>query len=109
MKIAEIITTDGEVITDENLKEKKIVFELLSQLEYNAVKEFFIKKTIILLTKDKEKKSGGSNGLTALDVIEHFKWNDLQVYLDDLVQKGSLIQKQSINTEVYFTKQKTKK
>lgn len=93
MKIAEIISTDGEVITNESLKEKKVVFELLAQLEYNAVKEFFIKKTIILLTKDKETKSGGSNGLIAMDVIEHFKWNDLQVYLDDLVLKGSLIKK----------------
>jgi hypothetical protein len=109
MKIAEIITTDGEVITEENLKEKKVLFELLSQVDFNSLREFFIKKTIILLTKDKEKKSGGTNGLTPIEVMEEFKWKDIEVYLEELVQKGSLVKRQSINTEVYFTKQKIKK
>ena len=109
MKIAEIITTDGEVITIEDLKEKKLQFELLTQLDFNTVREYFIKKTIMLLAKERETKSGGSNGITSIDILENFKWKDLQVYLDDLVHKGSLIRKQSINTEVYFTKQKTKK
>ena len=109
MKIAEIITTDGEVITSENLKEKKVLFELMAQLDYNVVREFFIKKTIILLTKEKEKNSGGSNGLTPVNVIEEFKFRDIEVYLEELVQKGSLVKRQSINTEVYFTKQKVKK
>lgn len=109
MKIAEIITTDGEVITNENLKEKKVLFELMAQLDYNFVREFFIKKTIILLTKEKEKNSGGSNGLTPLNVIEEFKFKDIEVYLDELVQKGSLVKRKSINTDIYFTKPKTKK
>ena len=109
MKIAELITIDGEVITAEDLKEKKLQFELLTQLDFDAIREYFIKKTIILLAKQKETKSGGANGITPIDILEDFKWKDLQVYLDDLVKKGSLVKKQSINTEVYFTKQKTKK
>ncbi len=42
---------------------------------------FFIKKTIIEEVKEKHKLTNGNNGVTTVDLINIFKWNDIEIYI----------------------------
>ena len=52
--IAEIILTDGEVIRASNLgSQKEFEFKVLNSLDFENIKTFFIKKSIIEAIKQK--------------------------------------------------------
>jgi hypothetical protein len=108
MEIAEIISTDGEIFTKENLSDRALQLHLLKQIDFNIIQEFYFNKLIVSVTREKETKSNGSNGCTPINILEKFKWNFIEPYVNELISKGYLIKKQSINSEMYFTKQKTK-
>lgn len=108
MEIAEIITTDGEIFTKEDLSNKKLQFNLLKHLDFNTIQEFYFNKTIVANVKEKEQKSGGSNGATIIDILDNFKSSKIEPYIAELIKKGYLIKRESINLDVYFTKQKTR-
>lgn len=108
MEIAEIISTDGEVFTKENLSDRLLQLNLLKQIDFNILQEFYFNKIIISTTREKESKSNGSNGAVPINILDNFKWNCIEPYVDELITKGYLIKKQSINSEMYFTKKKTK-
>jgi hypothetical protein len=108
MEIAEIITADGEVFGKEDLSDKKVQFNLLKHLDFNTVQEFYFNKMIMTTTREKETKSNGSNGATAMNILDNLKWGFIKPYVDGLIEKGYLIKRQSINSEMYFLKQKKK-
>jgi hypothetical protein len=102
-KIAEIITTDGEVhaLSDFN-SEKEFEYKILNSLEFETIRDFFIKKTIIDAVREKHNSSNGSNGVTTVDLLNLFKWKDIQTYINELVEKKIIQKKQGISLEMYF-------
>jgi len=102
-KIAEIITTDGEVhaLSDFN-SEKEFEYKILNSLEFETIRDFFIKKTIIDAVREKHNSSNGSNGVTTVDLLNLFKWKDIDIYINELVQKKIIQKKQGVSLEMYF-------
>jgi len=102
-KVAEIILTDGEVLASGDFNsEKEFEFKVLNSLDFESVKDFFIKKTIITTVKNKHNSSNGSNGVTSVELLNLFKWNDLQSYIDELVDKKIIQRKQGVSLDMYF-------
>ena len=102
-KIAEIITTDGEVhaLSDFN-SEKEFEYKILNSLEFETIRDFFIKKTIIDAVREKHNSSNGSNGVTTVDLLNIFKWKDIETYINELSEKKIIQKKQGISLEMYF-------
>jgi hypothetical protein len=102
-KIAEIISTDGEVhaLSDFN-SEKEFEYKILNSLGFENIRDFFIKKTIIDAVREKHNSSNGSNGVTTVDLLNLFKWKDIDIYINELVQKKIIQKKQGISLEMYF-------
>lgn len=102
-KVAEIILTDGEVLASGDFNsEKEFEFKVLNSLDFESVKDFFIKKSIITTVKNKHNSSNGSNGVTSVELLNLFKWNDLQSYIDELVDKKIIQKKQGVSLDMYF-------
>ncbi len=102
-KIAEIISTDGEVhsLSDFN-SEKEFEYKILNSLEFETIRDFFIKKTIIDAVREKHNSSNGSNGVTTVDLLNLFKWKDIETYINELAEKKIIQKKQGISLEMYF-------
>ena len=102
-KIAEIISTDGEVhaLSDFN-SEKEFEYKILNSLEFETIRDFFIKKTIIDAVREKHNSSNCSNGVTTVDLLNLFKWNDIETYINELAEKKIIQKKQGISLEMYF-------
>jgi hypothetical protein len=102
-KIAEVILNDGEVLSRSELNsDLEFQFKILNSLDFEILKSFFIKKTIIQAVKEKQKKSNGSNGITTIELLNIFKWSDIDAYIDELEQKNIIKKKDGINLEMYF-------
>jgi hypothetical protein len=105
--IAEIISNDGEVIPASDFdSQKEFEFKILNSLDFENIRTFFIKKTIIESVKEKNNSSNGDNGVTTLELINHFKWNDINLFLKELEEKKIIKKKQGINLEMYFIHKK---
>lgn len=102
-KIAETISIDGEVISaSEFNSEKEFEFKILNSLDFENIKSFFIKKTIIEAVKQKHNSSNGSNGVTVICLLNLFKWKDIEFYIKELEERKIITKKQGINLEMYF-------
>ena len=102
-KVAEIVFNDGEVLASSEFgSDLEFQFKILNSLDFETVRSFFIKKTIIEVVKEKHKISNGSNGVTTVDLINIFKWKDIEVYIQELVDKKIIEKKQGVNLEMYF-------
>ena len=102
-KIAEIISVEGEVVALSDFDtEKEFEFKVLNCLDFETIRNFFIKKTIIQVIKEKDKLSNGSNGVTTVELINLFKWNDIENYIVELEEKKIIQKKQGISLEMYF-------
>jgi len=102
-KIAEIIFNDGEVLSSSEFgSDLEFQFKILNSLDFESIRSFFIKKTIIDAVKEKHKASNGSNGVTTVELLNIFKWKDIEVYIQELVNKNIIEKKQGINLEMYF-------
>lgn len=102
-KIAEVILEDGEVLSvTETNSEKEFEFKILNNLDFETIRSFFIKKTIIDVVREKHKASNGSNGVTSVELLNLFKWNDLDTYLKELEEKKVIQKKQGVNLEMYL-------
>ena len=106
-KIAEIISIDGEVIPASDFgSEKEFEFKILNSLDFESIRDFFIKKTIIQAVKDKHNSSNGSNGVTNVDLLNLFKWKDIEMYIDELEKKKMIKKRQGISLDMYFVYKK---
>jgi len=101
--IVEVISNDGEVLSaSECNSEKEFEFKILNNLDFENIRSFFIKKTIIDVVREKHKTSNGSNGVTSVELLNLFKWKDLDIYLKELEEKKVIKKKQGVNLEMYF-------
>ena len=102
-KVAEIVFDDGEVLSSSDFGSiLEFQFKILNSLDFETIKSFFIKKTIIEVVKERHKTSNGSNGVTTVELLDIFKWKDLDFYIQELVDKKIIEKKQGINLEMYF-------
>jgi len=102
-KIAEVILNDGEVLSRSELNsDLEFQFKILNSLDFEILKSFFIKKTIIQAVKEKQNKSNESNGITTIELLDIFKWKDIEFYIKDLEEKKIIKKKQGVNLEMYF-------
>jgi hypothetical protein len=102
-KIAEIISVDGEVFSKSDFgSEKEFQFKVLNSLDFESIRDFFIKKTIIQAIKEKHNSSNGSNGVTTIELLNLFKWKDIEVYINELEQKKVIQKKQGVNLDMYY-------
>ena len=105
--VAEIILNDGEVFSLNDFgSQNEFDFKILNSLDFEIVRTFFIKKTIIDTIRLKHKTSNGSNGVTTIELINLFRWNDIDIYLNELVEKKFIVKKQGISLEMYFIAKK---
>lgn len=105
--LSAIVSLDGEVISASNFgSEKEFQFKVLNSLDFESIREFFIKKTIIQAVKDKHKSSNGSNGATTFDLLNLFKWKDIEMYIDELEKKKMIKKRQGISLDMYFVYKK---
>jgi hypothetical protein len=101
--ITAIVSLDGEVIPATDFgSEKEFEFKVLNSLDFESIRAFFIKKTIIEAVKTKHKISNGSNGVTTVELLNLFKWNDIELYIKELIEKKMITKKQGISLEMYF-------
>ena len=64
-----IVSNDGEVISMSDFgSEKEFQYKVLNNLDFETIKDFFIKKTIIDTVREKHKTSKGSNGVTTVEI-----------------------------------------
>jgi hypothetical protein len=102
-KVAEVVFDDGEVLSSSEFgSDLEFQFKILNSLDFENIKSFFIKKTIIEAVREKHTSSNGSNGVTSVELLNLFKWKDLNVYLEELEQKKIIQKKQGVNLEMYF-------
>lgn len=101
--ISAIVSEDGEVISMSDFaSEKEFQYKVLNNLDFETIKDFFIKKTIIDLVRNRHKTSKGSNGVTTVEILNLFKWKNLEEYVDELESKKIIAKKQGINLEMFF-------
>lgn len=108
-KIAEIISIDGEVISlSEANSEREFEYKVLNSLNFETIKSFFIKKTIIEAVKQKSIDTNGSNGVTTLEMMNLLKREDIESYLEELEAKKIIVMKKGVNSNMYFVYKKIK-
>lgn len=102
-KIAEIISVDGEVVALSNFtSEKEFDFKILNSLDFQTIREFFIKKSILDAVREKDKLSNGSNGVSIVELMNLFKLNEIEIYVNELEQKKIIQKKKGISLDLYF-------
>lgn len=102
-KIAEIVLADGEVISSsESNSQKEFDYKALNVLDFENIKSFFIKKTIIQAVREKHNLTNGSNGLTDIELLNIFKFKDFELYLQELESKKIIKMRKGINSNMYF-------
>jgi len=102
-KITAIVSLDGEIIPVSDFgSEKEFQFKVLNSLDFESIKDFFIKKTIFQAVKAKDNLSNGSNGVTSVELNNLFKWSDIEIYLDELETKQIIKKQKGINLDMYF-------
>ena len=98
-----IVSNDGEVISMSDFgSEKEFQYKVLNNLDFETIKDFFIKKTIIDTVREKHKTSKCSNGVTTVEISNLFKWKNLEEYVDELESKKIIVKKQGISLEMFF-------
>ena len=102
-KIAEIISVDGEVVSlSDFTSEKEFDFKILNSLDFQTIREFFIKKNILDAVREKHKLSNGSNGVSIVELMNLFKLNEIEIYVNELEQKKIIQKKKGISLDLYF-------
>lgn len=105
--IAEITLTDGEVISISNFGSKKeFEFEMLKSLDFESIKSFFIKKTILEAVRSKHKVSNGSNGVSIVEILNLFKGEEIEPFIFELEEKKVIKKRHGVNLEMYFLNKK---
>jgi hypothetical protein len=104
-KLAEIILDDGEVLSPDNFNsQKEFEYKILNNIEFDTLQEFFIKKTLIKGIKNKTDISANNNGLSRIEALNLFKFQEINNYLDELELKKIIKKKQGVNLEMFFFK-----
>ena len=103
--IAEVITIDGEVISSD---EENFFINVLNQVPYNELKDYFLKKQMLLKIKENHKKSNGSCGINQIQLKNIVSFEELERTLNYLQEKKQITKREGINHELYFLNTKNK-
>jgi hypothetical protein len=103
--IAEIITTDGEVIDS---TEQDFYFKLLNNVPEEDLSDYFLKRKLLSKVKLNHKQTNGSNGLSVIQLRSLFSFEEIEKALQQLQEKKQITKREGINHELYFLNKKIK-
>jgi hypothetical protein len=103
--IAEIITTDGEVISS---TEENFFIKVLNQVPHEELKDYFLKKEMLLKIRENHKKSNGSCGINQIQLKNIVSFEELEKTLNYLQEKKQITKREGVNHEMYFLNTKNK-
>jgi len=102
-KLSAIVLLDGEIVSASDFgSDKEFQFKVLNSLDFESIRDFFIKKTIFQAVKAKHTLSNGSNGLTPIELLSLFQWTDIEMYVNELESKKIIKIQKGINSDMYF-------
>jgi hypothetical protein len=103
--IAEIITTDGEVIAS---TEQDFYIKLLNNVPEEDLSNYFLKRKLLSKVKLNHKETNGSNGLSVIQLRSLFSFEEIEKALQQLQEKKQITKREGINHELYFLNTKNK-
>lgn len=103
--IAEIITTDGEVIAS---TEQDFYIKLLNNVPEEDLSDYFLKRKLLSKVKLNHKQTNGSNGLSVIQLRSLFSFEEIEKALQQLQEKKQITKREGINQELYFLNTKNK-
>ena len=103
--IAEIVTTDGEVIS---ANEENFFIKLLNHVPHDELKDYFLKKETLSKIIENHKKSNGSCGINTIQLKNIVSFEELEKTLNYLQEKKQITKREGVNHEMYFLNTKNK-
>ncbi len=103
--IAEIINTDGEVISS---TEQDFYIKLLDNVPEEDLNDYFLKRKILNKVRLNHKQTNGSNGLSIIQLRSLFSLEEIEKALQQLQEKKQITKREGINQELYFLNKKIK-
>jgi hypothetical protein len=103
--IAEIITTDGEVIAS---TEQDFYIKLLNNVPEEDLSNYFLKRKLLSKVKLNHKETNGGNGLSVIQLRSLFSFEEIEKALQQLQEKKQITKREGINHELYFLNTKNK-
>lgn len=103
--IAEIITTDGELIAS---TEQDFYIKLLNNVPEEDLSNYFLKRKLLSKVKLNHKETNGSNGLSVIQLRNLFSFEEIEKALQELQEKNQITKREGINQELYFLNTKNK-
>ena len=103
--IAEVVTTDGEVIAS---TEKDFYIMLLDNVPEEDLTDYFLARKLLSKLKLNHKQTNGSNGLSIIQMRSLFYFEEIEKAIQRLKEKKLIIQREGINHELYFLNTKNK-
>lgn len=103
--IAEIITTDGEVIPS---TEQDFYIMLLDSVPDKDLNDYFLKRKLLSKVILNHKQTNGSNGLSVIQLRSLFSFEEIEKALQQLQEKKQITKREGINHELYFLNTKKK-
>jgi hypothetical protein len=102
-KLTAIVLLDGEIVpASDFVSDKEFQSKVLNSLDFENIRDFFIKKTIFQAVKEKHNLSNGSNGVTPIELLRLFQWSDIEKYVNELETKKTIKIQKGINSDMYF-------
>jgi hypothetical protein len=103
--IAEIITTDGEVILS---TEQDFYIMLLDSVPDKDLNDYFLKRKLLSKVILNHKQTNGSNGLSVIQLRSLFSFEEIEKAIEQLQEKKQITKIEGINHELYFFNTKNK-
>lgn len=103
--IAEIITTDGEVIPSTH---EDFYIMLLDNIPDKDLTDYFLARKILTKLRLNHKLTNGSNGLNLILLKNIFSFDEIQETLSQLQKQKLITKRDGINNELYFLNTKNK-
>jgi hypothetical protein len=103
--IAEIITTDGEVIPS---TKQDFYIMLLDSVPDKDLNDYFLKRKLLSKVILNHKQTNGSNGLSVIQLRSLFSFEEIEKALQQLQEKKQITKREGINHEIYFLNTKNK-
>lgn len=103
--IAEIITTDGEVIPSTH---EDFYIMLLDNVPDQDLTDYFLARKILTRLRLNHKQTNGSNGLSIIQLRSFFYLEEIEKAIQRLQEKKLITKRDGINQELYFLKTKKK-
>jgi hypothetical protein len=101
--IVEFILEDGEVISNDS---PDFDFKLLKNVSFAKMEQFYLKKKIIALLKENQKKTANKSGVSDVDILNLLSRETIFDCIEQLKQKDVVVQRQGVNNQLFFINDK---